>query len=147
MRQTANVHHRPLPGQPSGPSQAPLDVVGAMKVQPQTTLLAVVWRLQSRPMKLTDKQRRYLRGLAHPLKPVILIGNAGVSEGVVAETRRALQDHELIKVRMTGAEREARDTALENLARDTGSALVGRIGHVATLYKKRSDLPKIVLPD
>lgn len=48
---------------------------------------------------------------------------------------------------MTGAEREARDTALENLARDTGSALVGRIGHVATLYKKRSDLPKIVLPD
>ncbi len=99
------------------------------------------------PMKLNDKQRRYLRGLAHPLKPVILIGNAGVSEGVVAETRRALQDHELIKVRMTGAEREARDAALESLARDTGSVLVGRIGHVATLYKKRSDLPKIVLPD
>ena len=100
-----------------------------------------------RPMKLNDKQRRYLRGLAHPLKPVILIGNAGVSEGVVAETRRALQDHELIKVRMTGAERDARDAALESLARDTGSALVGRIGHVATLYKKRADLPKIVLPD
>lgn len=104
-------------------------------------------RLQSPPMKLSEKQRRYLRGLAHPLKPVILIGNAGVSEGVLAETRRALQDHELIKVRMTGAERDARDVALEALARDTGSVLVGRIGHVATLYRKRVELPKIVLPD
>lgn len=98
-------------------------------------------------MKLSEKQRRHLRGLAHPLKPVILIGNAGVSEGVVAETRRALQDHELIKVRMTGADRDVRDAALEALARDTGSVLVGRIGHVATLYRKRSELPKIVLPD
>lgn len=98
-------------------------------------------------MKLTDKQRRYLRGLAHPLKPVILIGNGGVSEGVIAETQRALHDHELIKVRMTGAEREARDAALDNLAQVTHSALVGRIGHVATLYRRRPDLPKIVLPD
>jgi RNA-binding protein len=48
---------------------------------------------------------------------------------------------------MTGAEREARDAALENLAQDTSSVLVGRIGHVATLYRKRADLPKIVLPD
>ena len=98
-------------------------------------------------MKLSEKQRRYLRGLAHPLKPVILIGNGGVSEGVVAETKRALHDHELIKVRMTGADREVRDAALEELAKTTSSALVGRIGHVATLYKRRSDLPKIVLPD
>ncbi|MFM2110670.1 MAG: ribosome assembly RNA-binding protein YhbY [Gammaproteobacteria bacterium] len=98
-------------------------------------------------MKITEKQRRYLRGLAHPLKPVILVGNGGVSEGVIAETQRALHDHELIKVRMTGAEREARDAALENLAKVTQSALVGRIGHVATLYRRRPDLPKIVLPD
>lgn len=100
-----------------------------------------------RPVKLNDKQRRYLRGLAHPLKPLILIGNGGVSEGVIAETRRALQDHELIKVRMTGADREARDAALEGLAKSTDSALVGRIGHVATLYRRRAELAKIVLPD
>ena len=98
-------------------------------------------------VKLTEKQRRYLRGLAHPLKPVILIGNAGVTAGVVAETARALHDHELIKVRMTGADRAARDLALEGLAAQCSSALVGRIGHVATLYKPRSDLKKIVLPD
>ena len=98
-------------------------------------------------VKLTEKQRRYLRGLAHPLKPVILIGNAGVSPGVVAETQRALHDHELIKVRMSGTDREARDAALEALAAQCESALVGRIGHVATLYKPRADLRRIVLPD
>ncbi len=98
-------------------------------------------------MKITEKQRRYLRGLAHPLKPVILVGNGGVSDAVIAETQRALDDHELIKVRMTGAEREARDAALGNLAKVTQRALVGRIGHVATLYRRRPDLSKIVLPD
>jgi RNA-binding protein len=97
-------------------------------------------------VKLNDKQRRHLRGLAHPLKPIILVGNAGVTPGVVAETQRALHDHELIKVRMTGAERDVRDAALEALAVATDSALVGRIGHVATLYRPRKALPKIILP-
>ena len=98
-------------------------------------------------MELNDKQRRYLRGLAHPLKPLVRIGSGGVSEGVIAETRRALQDHELIKVRLTGADREARDAALEGLAKTTDSALVGRIGHVGTLYRRQPELAKIILPD
>lgn len=98
-------------------------------------------------MKLNDKQRRHLRGLAHPLKPVILVGNAGVTPGVVSETERALHDHELIKVRLPGLDREARDAALLDLATRAGAVMVGRIGHVATLYKRRPDLPKILLPD
>lgn len=98
-------------------------------------------------MKLTEKQRRVLRGLAHPLKPVILIGNAGVTDAVIAETRRALHDHELIKVRMAGVDRAARDLALEQLASRADAALVGRIGHVATLFKPRAALSKFVLPD
>ena len=97
-------------------------------------------------MQITEKQRRHLRGLAHPLKPVILIGNAGVSEGVIAETRRALADHELIKVRLPGLPREERDTALADLAARTEAALVGRIGHVAILYRPNPELPRIVLP-
>ena len=97
-------------------------------------------------MQLTEKQRRHLRGLAHPLKPVILIGNAGVSAGVVTETRRALDDHELIKVRLPGLPRGERDTALADLASRTESALVGRIGHVAILYRPNATLRKIVLP-
>ena len=97
-------------------------------------------------MQITEKQRRHLRGLAHPLKPVILIGNAGVSEGVIAETRRALADHELIKVRLPGLPREERDAALADLAARTEAALVGRIGHVAILYRPNPELPRIVLP-
>jgi RNA-binding protein len=97
-------------------------------------------------VQITEKQRRHLRGLAHPLKPVVLIGNAGVSEGVIAETHRALSDHELIKVRLPGLPREERDAALADLALRTESVLVNRIGHVAILYRPNPDLPRIVLP-
>ena len=97
-------------------------------------------------MKLTERQRRHLRGLAHPLKPVVQIGNAGLTDAVAAEAARALHDHELIKVRFAGADREARDAGLESLAARTGSVRVTRIGHVAVLYRPRPDLPRIVLP-
>jgi RNA-binding protein len=98
-------------------------------------------------MQLNEKQRRHLKGLAHPLKPVILMGNAGLSDAVVAETQRALADHELIKVRLPGMEREQRDAALTDLARRTDSTMVTRIGHVAVLFKPREKLSRIVLPD
>ena len=97
-------------------------------------------------MQLTEKQRRHLKALAHRLKPVVLLGNGGVTPAVVAETGRALHDHELIKVRAPGLERTARDTALQGLADQTGSVLVTRIGHVAVLYRARTPLPKILLP-
>jgi RNA-binding protein len=98
-------------------------------------------------MDLTERQRRYLRGLAHPLKPVVMIGDSGLSDGVIKETDRALHDHELIKVRVRGAERDQRDALLADLAQRTKSAFIHRIGHVAVLYRRRADLPKIVIPD
>jgi RNA-binding protein len=97
-------------------------------------------------MKLTEKQRKHLRGLAHALKPLVFIGKAGMSDGVAAEATQALKDHELVKVRVTGMERTARDEALELLATRTGSELVGRIGHVATLYRRNPEKTRIVLP-
>jgi RNA-binding protein len=97
-------------------------------------------------MHLSEKQRRHLKGLAHPLKPVILMGNAGLTEPVIAETQRALNDHELIKVRLPGLDREDRDAALALLAERTGSTMVTRIGHVAVLYKPHPELPRILLP-
>lgn len=97
-------------------------------------------------MQLSEKQRRHLKGLAHPLKPVILMGNAGLTEAVIAETQRALNDHELIKVRLPGLDREDRDAALALLAERTASTMVARIGHVAVLYKAHPELPRIVLP-
>jgi len=97
-------------------------------------------------MELTEKQRRHLKGLAHPLKPVILMGNSGLTPAVVSETDRALTHHELIKVRLPGQERAERDATLADLASRTGSAMVTRIGHVAVLYRPHPELPKIILP-
>jgi len=102
---------------------------------------------QARPPQLSERQKRYLRGLAHPLKPVIRAGNAGLTEALVRETARALSDHELIKVKAPGGDRAARDALIESLAQRSGSALVHRIGNVAVLYRPRAHLPKILIPD
>jgi RNA-binding protein len=98
-------------------------------------------------MELSEKQRKYLRGLGHALNPVLLVGSAGMSPAVIAEAKRALTDHELIKVKFRGAEREARDAGLAELALATESTLVHRIGHTALYYKRRIDKPGIVIPD
>jgi RNA-binding protein len=99
------------------------------------------------PMELSERQRKYLRGLGHALNPVLLIGSAGLTPGVIAEAKRALHDHELIKVKFRGAEREARDAGLAELATSTESELIQRIGHTALYYKRRNDRPGIVIPD
>ena len=97
--------------------------------------------------ELSERQRRHLRGLAHALKPVIRLGNAGLTEALARETERALHDHELIKVKAPGADRAARDALFAALAQQTHSALVHRIGNVAVLYRARAELPGILLPD
>ena len=99
------------------------------------------------PPELSERQRRHLRGLAHPLKPVIRLGNAGLTDAVARETQRALADHELIKVKAPGGDREARDAQFAALAARTASVLVHRIGNVAVLYRPHPELPRILIPD
>lgn len=103
--------------------------------------------MPERPVDLSERQRKFLRGRAHPLHPIVLIGQSGLTEGIAAETARALADHELIKIKVRGADRETRDAMLESLAARTGSTIVTRIGHVAVLYKRHPQLPRIVIPD
>jgi RNA-binding protein len=98
-------------------------------------------------MKLAENQLRFLRGKAHALKPLIMVGQSGLTDGVCAETDRALQDHELIKVRVRTATREQREQLLAALVARTGSELVHRIGHVAVLYRPRKPLARLVVPD
>jgi RNA-binding protein len=99
------------------------------------------------PPDLSEKQRRYLRGLAHPLGPIIRLGKEGLTDAVVKETGRALHDHELIKVKAPGGDRDARDALFAALAERSGSTLVHRIGNVAVLYRPRPDLKRILIPD
>ncbi len=98
-------------------------------------------------MQLSEKQKKHLRRLAHPLTPIVMLGNAGLTDGVVNELDRALNDHELVKVSARVGERDARNEALATLAARTTSELVQRVGHVGVFYRRRSALPKILIPD
>jgi len=98
-------------------------------------------------MPLTDAQRKHLRRLGHDRNPIVLVGQGGLSANLVAELDRALNDHELVKVRARVGDREARDEILQQLAAGTGAELVQRIGHVALYYRRNPDEPGILLPD
>jgi RNA-binding protein len=95
---------------------------------------------------LTTRQRQYLKGLAHPLTPVVRIGKAGASPSVVAETKKALESHELIKVRVDVDDGGERKALAERLAAESDAALVATIGKVAVLYREREEEPEIKLP-
>jgi RNA-binding protein len=96
---------------------------------------------------LSPLQRRYLRARAHALKPVIQVGQHGLTAALLAETARALADHELIKVRVQAADRSARDALIAALAAQSGSTLVSRIGHVALLFRPHPSLTRYPLPE
>jgi RNA-binding protein len=98
-----------------------------------------------RNMPLTEPQKRHLRKLAHNLKPVIIIGNAGFSEGVANELELTLEHHELIKVRVNAEDREARDALIQQICERARCELVQRIGHIAVLYRPAQE-PTIRLP-
>ena len=98
-------------------------------------------------MTLSEKQKKHLRRLAHPLNPIVMLGNAGLTDGVVNELDLALEHHELVKVSARVGDRGARDEALEQLAQRTGSQIVQRIGNVGVFYRPSKALPKIVIPD
>ena len=95
---------------------------------------------------LTPKQRQFLRGLAHPLSPVVRVGKGGVTPAIVEETKKSILAHELIKVRFELDDSAARREAAEELARGTGSEIAGTIGKLAIFYRRREEKPKIKLP-
>jgi RNA-binding protein len=97
--------------------------------------------------ELSERQKKHLRGLAHALKPLIRVGNPGLTESLVRETARALHDHELIKVKTPAGDRAARAALISELTAKTASTLVHRIGNVAVLYRPRAALPRILIPD
>ncbi len=98
------------------------------------------------PTQLTAAQTRFLRGQAHDLKAIVQVGGKGVTDALLAEIDGALEHHELIKVKVTGEDRDARDAMIDRIAERTEAALVQRIGHTAILYRPSKDRRQIVLP-
>lgn len=96
-------------------------------------------------MALTGKQRRYLRGLAHHLKPVVLTGASGVTEQVLTKVATELENHELIKVKVNDGPDIAREVASDVAAR-VSAELVQVIGKTLVLYKRRAKEPEIRIP-
>lgn len=96
-------------------------------------------------MSLSESQCKHLRGLGHHLKPLVLVGSAGLSDGVLAEVNSSLDHHELIKVRVRSGGREERDKMIAELASRSSAQLIQRIGNVALIYRAAGE-PKIALP-
>lgn len=97
-------------------------------------------------MTLPSRQRSYLKSLAHPLSATVRIGRGRLSSGVIAETERSLDAHELIKVRLDLEDSSERNDVASLLARETSSELVGTVGKIAIYYRPRAETPKIKLP-
>ena len=95
-------------------------------------------------MSVTDKQIIFLRKSCHHIKPIVTVGNAGLSENVISEVELALSHHELVKIKIAGNSDE-RKTIANDIVKQTGAVLVQTIGHTASFYRE-ADKPKIQLP-
>ena len=83
----------------------------------------------------TSKELRQLRALAHKLRPVVTIAGKGLSDTVLEELGRALNDHELIKVKVAVGDREQRESMIAEVCERSSAVLVQRIGNIATLLR------------
>ena len=103
-------------------------------------------------MKLTRKQIKFLKGLAHSLKPVLMIGKEGVSEAVTKEMDKTLSDHELIKVKIRCDERDDFIRLVGELEGLNKASLVSTLGRTALFYRASTQKdedrkkPRIKLP-
>lgn len=97
-------------------------------------------------MPLSDKQRKYLRSLAHSRKPVVMIGQQGLKDTVKDELELAINHHELIKVKISVGDRVARDALVEAMCQTVRAELVQRVGNIAVLYRNNPEKALIKLP-
>jgi RNA-binding protein len=97
-------------------------------------------------MPLTSFQKRYLRGLAHSLSPVVMLGQKGVTPNLIGELVVALEHHELVKVRLSGGDKEERAAQILSLTEGTQAEVVQTIGHTATLWRRNAKEPRLPLP-
>ena len=96
-------------------------------------------------MSLNKKQIQHLKGLAHSLKPVVLLGNNGLTEAVVAEIDYALNHHELIKVKIPTDDKENKALIVEAICREANATQVQVIGKTLVIYRESAE-KKIRIP-
>lgn len=97
-------------------------------------------------MSLTGKQRRYLRSLGHHLDPLVQLGKHGLTDGIISAVSDALEQHELVKVRLGTECPEQRSEVAERLPPAVKAELAQALGRTLLLYRKHPKEPKITLP-
>ena len=90
-------------------------------------------------MSLTPKERQQLKAKAHRLKPIVFVGQQGLSENVMTEIDRALTDHELIKIRVVADDRDEKRDMFAAICETHQAEAVQLIGNMATLYRKKKE--------
>ncbi|MCW8934334.1 MAG: ribosome assembly RNA-binding protein YhbY [Gammaproteobacteria bacterium] len=98
-------------------------------------------------MALSKHQIKHLVSLTHNLKPVIMVGQNGVTENILKELDIALDFHELVKIKIAGEDRESRAEMIKQLSSAESVEIVQKIGKTLTLYRKNKKKPKIELPN
>ncbi|MDG6774690.1 ribosome assembly RNA-binding protein YhbY [Thiomicrorhabdus sp. ZW0627] len=100
----------------------------------------------SQPEKLSINQKKYLRGIAHGLNPMVIIGANGVTESVMAELESTLSHHEILKVKIAAGDRDDRKEIVDYILKETGALLVQSIGKICVIYRQNEEtqlpLPK-----
>ncbi len=84
---------------------------------------------------LDNTTKKHFRSIGHSLKPIVTIAGNGLSEGVMTELERALEDHELLKVKLMIEDRDDRKALTESLCQQTGATLVQTIGKIALIHR------------
>jgi RNA-binding protein len=97
-------------------------------------------------MKLTNNQKRYLRSLAHDLKPVVMVGQHGLSDAVLAELQSSMEIHELLKIKVRAENREEKQQIIDKIVASSEAAIVQVIGGVLVIYKPFDEDQVITLP-
>ena len=97
-------------------------------------------------MELTRPQEKFLRSLAHDRKPVIWLGQHGLTGNVLQEIETALDYHELIKIKLRVGDRDLRDQIIGDICTSTRATAVQRTGNILTIYRKNRKTPRIILP-
>lgn len=97
-------------------------------------------------MTLNKKQIKHLKAMSHKLKPVVIVGNAGITEAVLNEIDSSIEHHELIKVRLNAADRQQRQTMMDTISKTIHATLINQIGHIAVFYRPAAK-PLIELPN
>ncbi|HIG88657.1 ribosome assembly RNA-binding protein YhbY [Candidatus Thioglobus sp.] len=96
--------------------------------------------------KLTNNQKKFLRAKGHALKPVVMVGQHGLSESVLAELESSMSKHELLKIKIRTEDRDEKQNMINKIVEVSHSHLVQVIGNVMVIYRAFDEEPQIILP-